>query len=297
MSAVDKFEGIANKKLSIVQFGSPFANCSSNPCVYYSFPWTPFNDIRAHGSIPFLSWSSASLPSSLNQPAYQLSDVISGAHDGYIRSFAQKARDWGRPFFLRFNWEMNGNWFSWSEGVNGNRAGEYVAAWRHVHDIFTSVGASNASWVWCPNVDSNNQLQSLAPLYPGDAYVDWTCLDGYNWGPATGATWASFGQIFKATYDRIVGSIAPSKPMIIGEVGSGEQGGSKAAWITDMLSTLPTYSMIRGLLWFERFDDNMDWPIETSSSSANAFASGIQNAAYAGNSFGSITASPISPPG
>ena len=108
--------------------------------------------------------------------------MIEGHHDAYIREFAEAAKAWGHPFFLRFNWEMNGNWFPWSEGVNGNQPGEYVAAWRHVHDIFTQVGATNATWVWCPNVDPASKLHDLASLYPGDAYVDWTGLDGYNWG-------------------------------------------------------------------------------------------------------------------
>ena len=68
--------------------------------------------------------------------------MISGKYDSYIpQNVAEDARDWGHPFFLRFDWEMNGNWFPWSEGVNGNQSGEFVAAWRHVHDIFTSVGA------------------------------------------------------------------------------------------------------------------------------------------------------------
>ena len=74
-----------------------------------------------------------------------------------------------------------------SEQANGNRPGEYVAAWRHVHDIFTSVGANDVTWVWCPNVDPDHKMQSLGSLYPGDAYVDWTCLDGYNWGPQSPA--------------------------------------------------------------------------------------------------------------
>jgi hypothetical protein len=305
MNAVSKFETLAGKGLSIVHFGSPFADCSSSPCIYYSFPWTPFNDIRAHGSIPFLSWSSHSLPSSLNQPDFQLSDVISGAHDSYIRAFATKAKEWGSPFFLRFNWEMNGDWFSWSEGVNGNKAGEYVAAWRHVHDVFSSVGATNVSWVWCPNVDPDGGLQNLAPLYPGDAYVDWTCLDGYNWGanhagvdPTSARVWRSFDQLYRSTYDQIVNTIAPSKPMIIGEIASTEAGGSKAAWISDMLAKVPTtYPKIRGLLWFERIDSNMDWPVETSASAAAAFATGIQSPVYGANTFGSLTASPILPPG
>ena len=99
--------------------------------------------IRDYGAIPVFSWSSQSIPSSLNEPDFQLSDVIAGTYDSYIREFAEAARDWGHPFFLRFNWEMNGNWFPWSEGVNGNQPGEFVAAWRHVHDIFTAVGADN----------------------------------------------------------------------------------------------------------------------------------------------------------
>ena len=298
MNAVSKLESMAQKPLSTVHFAAPFASCSSSPCSFYGFPTGPMENIRKHGSIPFFSWSSQSTPSSSNQPNFQLSDVISGTHDNYIRSFATAAKSWGRPFFLRFNWEMNGGWFSWSEGVNGNQKGEYVAAWRHVHDIFASVGATNATWVWCPNVDFNSEFQSLAPLYPGDSYVDWTCLDGYNWGtnPARPDRWRSFDQLYKSTYDRIVGTIAPSKPMIVGEVGSTEYGGSKASWIKDMLARVPAaYPKIRGLLWFEKFDDGMDWPLETSSSATGAFAGGIQNAAYATNAFGGLSGGKILP--
>ena len=158
MSAVAKFEGMAGKAASLVNFSSPFADCSKAPCSFYEFPdGGDGNDPR-----PRLDARSSAGPRSRprpasNQPDFQLADVIAGHHDAYIREFAEGARDWGHPFFLRFNWEMNGNWFAWSEGVNGNQPGEYVAAWRHVHDIFTQVGATNATWVWCPNVDPGKQ--------------------------------------------------------------------------------------------------------------------------------------------
>jgi mannan endo-1,4-beta-mannosidase len=256
-------------------------------------------DVRSHGSIPFFSWSSQSTPSMINEPDFQLSDVIAGTYDEFIREFAEDARDWGHPFFLRFNWEMNGNWFPWSEGVNGNQPGEYVTAWRHVHDIFTSVGA-DPSWVWCPNIDPGEEFRDIASMYPGDAYVDWTCLDGYNWGlaPYRPAGWRTFDQLYGSTYQRIVDQIAPSKPMVIGEVGSTEHGGSKAAWIQDMLAKLPTtYPKVRGLLWFNRHAEGepMDWSIETSSSSIEAFSSGIQDPAYVGNEFESLPSGPIEP--
>jgi hypothetical protein len=300
MNAVASLEQKADKKLSIVNFSAPFANCSST-CTYYNFPAGEFNNIRSHGSIPFYSWGSQSIPvpSNLSEPNFQLSDVIEGRHDTYIRAFAAAAKKWGHPFFLRFNWEMNGGWFAWSEGVNGNKAGEYVAAWRHVHDIFTEVGATNATWVWCPNVDPEGHMQKLSNLYPGDAYVDWTGLDGYNWGtnPARPDKWRTFDQLYKSTYDQITTQVAPAKPMIVSEVGSTEYGGSKAAWIKDMLAKLPAnYPKIRGLLWFEKFDDGMDWPLETSSSAVSAFAEGIHNSAYAENTFGSTGFGPVAPP-
>jgi hypothetical protein len=296
MSAVSRFEGMAGKGVSLVNFFAPFANCASK-CSFYKFPTEPMESIRQHGSIPVYSWSSQSIPSSLNEPDFQLSDVIAGNFDSYIREFAEDARDWGHPFFLRFDWEMNGNWFPWSEGVNGNQAGEFVTAWRHVHDIFTSVGAGNVTWVWCPNVDPGNKLaSSIASDYPGDEYVDWSGLDGYNWGPSKGG-WTSFSQLYDSTYHEITDSVAPSKPLLIGEMGSTEKGGSKASWISEALTEIPTaFPKIRAMLWFDTFDDGMDWPIETSSSATSAFATGVQAPSYQSNSYANLPPSAIAPP-
>jgi beta-mannanase len=300
MGAVSALEKIAGKSAAVINFSSPFADCSKSSCSYYDFPAAEMERIRSHGSIPFFSWASQSTPAGLDQPDFQLSDVIEGHHDAYIREWAEAARDWGHPFFLRFNWEMNGNWFAWAEGVNGNKGGEYVAAWRHVHDIFTEVGATNATWVWCPNVDPIGKLASLASLYPGDEYVDWTGLDGYNWGtnPARPDKWRSFDELFRSTYDEIATKIAPGKPLIVSEVGSSEYGGSKAKWIADALHSASTeYPQLRGLLWFEKYDDGMDWPIETSPASASAFAAGIQDPDFLGSSFASAPDGPIAPVG
>jgi hypothetical protein len=300
MTAVTEFEGMTGKKLSLLNFFSPFANCSSSPCSFYDFPAGVMDDVRAHGTIPVLSWASQSIPSNRTEPDFELSDVIAGTYDSYIREFAEDARDWGHPFFLRFNWEMNGRWFPWSEGVNGNQPGEFVAAWRHVHDIFSAAGATNATWVWCPNIDPDDIFLGLASQYPGDTYVDWTGLDGYNWGtnPAKPDRWRSFDELYGSTYGAIAGFLAPGKPLMIGEVASTEYGGSKASWISDMLARIPTaYPTIRGLVWFDKYDDGMDWPIETSTSATSAFASGIQDAAFGANAFGALSASPIPPPG
>ena len=87
-----------------------------------------------------------------DQPAFQLADIYNGNHDAYITQFARSAAAWGHPFFFRFDPEMNGWWLPWNEQTNGNQPGDFARAWRHVVDIFRREGATNATWVFCPNI-------------------------------------------------------------------------------------------------------------------------------------------------
>jgi hypothetical protein len=298
MTTVTKFEEMTQKPLSLIQFFQPFAECEGSSCSFYDFPTTPMESIREHGSIPVLSWSSQSIPSSLDEPNFQLSDLIEGRYDSYITEFARAAAAWGHPFFLRFDWEMNGNWLPWSESVNGNAPGQYIAAWRHVHDIFTSVGATNATWAWCPYADEKHRFQSLRSVYPGSAYVDWTCMDGYNWGKnaVNPQKWRTFPELFKTTYERLTKKIAPHKPIMIAEFASTPNGGHKAAWIRKMFAELPRqFPRIRGLIWFDSIDRGVDWPLETSATATKAFAEGISRGIYASNRFADLPPDKIPP--
>ncbi|HET7509667.1 MAG TPA: glycosyl hydrolase [Solirubrobacterales bacterium] len=298
MVPVQRFQHLSGKGLSLIEFSSPFAECDSNGCEMTKFPSTPLENVRHYGAIPVFSWNSTSSPPSVDQPAFSLGKVIDGVYDGYIREFALKAKAWGHPFFLRFNWEMNGFWFPWSEGVNGNTPGQFVAAWRHVHDIFTSVGATNVTWVWCPNVDLYNSLTPLGELYPGNAYVDWTGIDGFNWGERRGSPgWQNFNQVFHRTYKRIISRVAPGKPVMLAEVASSDKGGSKPAWIKDMLSKVRhRYRKIRAIIWYDINDRGTHWPLETSKKASNAFRSGLRSGAFRPNLYGGINNSPIEPP-
>jgi hypothetical protein len=297
MRPVYRLEHLVGKTMSVVSFSSPFAECDGPQCSFINFPTTPLNNVRNHGAIPFFGWNSSAAPETADQRPFRLAKINDGSFDPFIRRFAEAAKLWKHPFFLRFDWEMNGFWFPWSEGLNGNKPGEFVAAWRHVHDIFTSVGATNATWVWCPNVDFTRKLIPLHTVYPGDAYVDWTCLDGFNWGRhSDSAGWQTFGRVFHETYRRVL-RIAPDKPMIIGEVASNKIGGSKADWIRNMLHVVPSrYRKIRGLIWFDVNDRNTNWPLERQPKSVEAFARGIAHPAFFSNIFGAIGSSPIPPP-
>jgi hypothetical protein len=301
MGPVAQFEQLVGKGLSLIEFSSSFQDCSRSPCRPYAFPSEAMDNVRDHGAIPIFSWGSEASPrDSAEQPAFKLSNLIDGTYDSYIAQFASEAKAWGHPFFLRFDWEMNGNWFPWYEGVNGNSPGEYVAAWRHVHDIFSAVGATNATWVWCPYADTEKRLrkQGLKSLYPGDAYVDWTCLDGYNWGqnPVNPRPWRSFSEIFDPAYKLVTKKIAPRKPLMLGEFATSPYGGHKALWIKQMFENLPRkYPRLRALVYFNTVDRTVDWPLQTSPNAAKAFAKGIRKGIYANNRFGEIATSPIPP--
>ncbi len=303
MNAVAHFQNVVGGKgLSLLEFSSPFEDCTKPPCRFYRFPTIAMNNVRAYGAIPVFSWGAESNPRvSAEQPDFQLADIVAGSYDAQIAQFAAEARDWGHPFFLRFNWEMNGNWFPWSEKANGNAPGQYVPAWRRVHDIFESVGALNATWVWCPYADTPKRLKQtkLKPLYPGDAYVDWTCLDGYNWGknPVNPRPWRSFDEIFAPAYKAVTKKIAPRKPLMLGELATSPYGGHKAVWIRKMFEKLPRkYPRVRALIYFDTVDRGVDWPLETSPAAAKAFAKGISKGIYVNNRFGEIATSPILPP-
>jgi beta-mannanase len=252
------------------------------------------NAVRAHGSIPMITWDPQD-PSNgtANQPAYALQNIINGNFDAYITQWAQASKAWGYPYFLRFAHEMNGYWNPWSEQVNGNKPGQFILAWRHVRDIFTRLGVMNVTWVWTPNIDFSTSTP-LRELYPGDAYVDWVGMSGYNWGPIGGHAWQSFSSVFSQTYNDIL-SIT-SRPMMIAETASTEQGGNKASWISDAFVTqLPhNFPRIRAFVWFDESKET-DWRIESSSSAQAAFAAAISSPIYSSNTFGGISATPMPP--
>ncbi len=291
MSLVSSFEADSQKSVAIIMWYQHWGETDGYQ--YFQPGW--MNAMRAHGSIPLVTWDPWNPSLGANQPTYSLQNIINGNSDSYIVRWAQASKAWGHPYFLRFAPEMNGYWFPWSEQVNGNKAGQFVLAWRHVHDIFTAQGATNVTWVWSPNIIFSNSIP-LGELYPGDSYVDWSAMDGYNWG-TVGAwhSWTPFTSIFQQTYQALLA--ITYKPIMIAETASTEQGGNKAAWIADAFTTqlVNNFPRIRAFIWFD-IDKETDWRIESSPASQNAFAAAMQSGAYTSNWYASLNVSPIPAP-
>jgi hypothetical protein len=234
----------------------------------------------SRGQMPLLTWEPWRFGAGLDQPEYALKRIVAGDHDAYVRDWARAAARWGKPFFVRFAHEMNGDWTTWSPGITGNTNREFVAAWRRVHGIFHQVGATNVRWVWSP-VAHSEEHTPYGRVYPGDAYVDWFGISGYNWGNTREwSRWQSFSEIFGASY-RKMKSIAPEKPIMIAEVGCAEQGGDKASWIRSAyLEEIPgKFPGIKAVSWFDANKEN-DWRVNSSPGSLKAYKAAASSARY-----------------
>ena len=122
----------------------------------------------------------------------------------------------------------------------------------------------------CPNVTDTPGAPPTMAYYTGDKYVDWTGVDGYNWGTSeSGFDWQSFNDVFADIYRKLA---AKGKPIIIGEMASDETGGSKAQWIDGVVPTLKTkFPLIKAFVWFD-IDKERHWQINSSPSSQAAYS-------------------------
>ncbi len=188
---------------------------------------------------------------------------------------------------IRLMHEMNGNWYPWAGTVNGNRPSDFVPAWRHVHDIFEAEGATNVTWVWSINHESVPAVRSNSfdDYYPGDGYVDWVSISGFNWGTTRSDTaWRPLDFWYRRpmAYLKTTG-----KPIVVSEFASVEQGGDKGAWITDAYTRFRTkYPGIKAVIYYNKpetqVDGTQDWRIDTSPASREAYRAAVASPFYLG---------------
>jgi hypothetical protein len=277
---IDEFANMVGKQPSVVMWYQDWATPGAK-----EFDRARMDEVVARGTMPMITWEPADYTQGVDQPKYALKTIIRGDHDKHVRSWARKAAAWGKPFYLRFAHEMNGTWYPWSPGVNGNAgAAEYVAAWRRVHAIFEEEGATNVRWVWSPNVKKKGSQgsTSLRKVYPGGAHVDWVGLDGYNWGTAQpGHRWQTFPEIFGYSYDKL--AAMTKKPMMIAETASAKSGGNKAAWIRKsfLIQVPKRFPRIKAVIWFHG-NKEADWRVNSSTASLEAYREVVASPLYQG---------------
>ncbi len=245
------------------------------PVIMWYQDWsTPFNPDLANkaiknGAIPHIVWEPWLWR---DKERIKLDNINAGEWDSYIKEYARDVRDWGHPIFIRWGHEFNIEGYPWCIVNNGRDPKKYVSAFRRVRNIFKNEGAANAKFVWCPMNDSwpKEKWNDMHLAYPGDDYVDWIGLDGYNWGTSQPwSQWQTFKELFRDVA-RQMWRKYPTKPVMIAEFGCSEKGGDKAAWIADILPELKKMPYIKSVNWFDEKKE-ADWRIETNAKTLAAF--------------------------
>ena len=208
---------------------------------------------------------------------YGAQDIVDGKEDNYIREFAKGVKSFGDEIWMRPLHEANGDWYDWGVGKAGagNTDANVAEAFRHIVGIFREESVENVKWVWTTNASNQGSGTSLTGTYPGDEYVDYISIDGYNWGTSQSwSRWQTFSQVFKKAYDALANI---NKPLFIAEISCSEKGGSKAEWIADMFEQFRTdFSRVFAVMWFSQSKENEgDWALNTSQEAVDAWKAGI----------------------
>lgn len=191
-------------------------------------------------------------------------EIIDGKCDKYIQMFAEDLAERQERYLIRFAHEMNISDSPWWPGHFNSGPDVYVKMWRHVHTVFSQrqkeLGVNNVEWVWSINYASNpnEPWNAYYNYYPGDQFVDWIGLSGYNWNNPK----ASFTDIYGKADDSGA-SIPPgilhdlacrfAKPQIITEIGTAGSADEKVKWISEAFNAIPSYPFLKGIVWFNDY--------------------------------------------
>lgn len=259
LAEVDRFERMAGRRTAVVSW---FGDLSGRGI------FTPEQGraVAQRGAIPEITLEPWSVSDSrARQPEWALRTITAGEHDAVLRHWANALAAYDRPVRLRFAHEMNGSWYPWAVGQNGNTSADYVAAWKHVRELFDAAGADRVLWVWAPVA---GEIPKAA--FPGTAWVDRLGLSGFNGGARLfKREWRTFTAAFAEPLDDLH-ALAPELPVGLSEIASAERGGSKSQWIHELFAGVRARPWIDTLTWFELHKES-DWRIESSRAAREAF--------------------------
>ena len=208
MSELQTYAQAAGAKPAIVMWYQAW----SEP-LYYS---DQFSNLKAFGGVPMITWdpivNGVGVP--LRHCGRQVRQLhpglrAGGCRLGVVDVHPLRSRDEpGRP--IRFRRERKH-----ACGVRRRlapRGHDLPPGPRHQRPV--GVVAERGLRGGCP----------FTAYYPGDQWVDWVALDGYNYAGVDNVPWYTFSQIFGPSYN-VMESLT-KKPVMIAETASSNLGGS-----------------------------------------------------------------------
>jgi mannan endo-1,4-beta-mannosidase len=204
---------------------------------YYSGWFEPFSTSFADAAAEH----GATLLVQMNPRGVSVAAIAAGDYDTYLTSFAESVRSYHHPLILSFGHEMNGQWYTW--GYKHTSPATFIAAWRHIFNVFEAVGDRNVTWMWTVNViDRKGRISGPRMWWPGSSYVNWVGIDGY-FHKASSQFYSVFGPTIALVRE------FTQDPILISETGAGQEV-RQSAKIESLFRGVHLYGLV-GFLWFD----------------------------------------------
>ena len=258
-SAVTNLQSAAGQSFGIVYRYHDFSGTQL-------FPDASDEQLASSGHVLVEDWGTRIF--STNQQL-QWSAIAAGQYDSsVIIPEAERLKAYGQPVMLSFDHEMDAR-----VGVAGQPA-DYVAAYRHIHDIFAAHHVTNVIWVWTITGYPGHNSEYRA-LYPGNAYVDWIGYDPYNFASCHNTAFRSFEQTIDPTYQWLESNGFGDKPFMLPEYGTVADPGDPSAaakWYAEIPSVLASHPNIKALLAWDDSANGCNTELTASPGELDAFA-------------------------
>lgn len=205
-----------------------------------------------------------------------LASIAAGGSDAYLRSYADAVAAFRHPVILSFGHEMNGTWYSW--GDSQQSPATFVAAWRHIVDVFRAEGAANVTWLWTAS-SIEGASSELSKWWPGSAWVSWVGVAGYYYHASD-----TFSMVFGSTIADI--RTFSSAPVLIAETAVGTTA-NRESQIAGLFAGATSVRAI-GVVWFDEAQHagiyHQNWRLENDPSALAAFSAAAAKYVDAGGS-------------
>ena len=278
IQAMENWQG---KKHAVVNL---FANWCDSPATLDGLFNQQLVNIWNNQSVPMISWEPFLCHPSCNPtddevllatPCDVETRAVNGEFDIYLSNWADRMKVFlsgpdgvyntadDRRAYIRLAHEMNGSWYPWAPAPGVNPASDYINMWQRVKSIFFNreMEWTHLQWIWTVNYDDYLGYP-IEQLYPGDNYVDWVGISGYNWGAATPwLTWKNPEQTFGAMLYRL--RALTKRPIALTEfattaaTSTGINTSAKSEWIASVLNYVITQN-IKMVVWFNEAKET-DW--------------------------------------
>ncbi|RAP32907.1 hypothetical protein DID75_03670 [Candidatus Marinamargulisbacteria bacterium SCGC AG-410-N11] len=219
------------------QLGSPTGIYACRLDWSRSFPLKFCNNLIQTGSMPLIFWE----PWIKDDPeGLPITAIASGDYDDYIKEWIIKAKQFEYPLMIALAPNMNKQGFNWSATQSDRMVDTYILLMQHVIDLFRKEGALNVIWVWSLSQPINKEINwsLINRLYPGDDYIDWIGIEGFNLGTSQSwSNWKSPETLFSKSVEEI-SSLFPTKPIIVSGTATTSLGGDDKDWYRSLLVAL-----------------------------------------------------------